>query len=56
VLEHDGVMMGLIEGEELSLNTLLHSLLLNSRNDAANVIAEHCSGSIERFIDELARG
>ena len=53
VLEHDGVVMGLNEGEHLTLNTLLHGLLLGSYNDAANVIAENCSGSVELFMEEL---
>lgn len=53
VLEHDGVMIGLKKGEALSLNTLLHSLLLYSSCDAANVIAEGCSGRVETFMEEM---
>lgn len=36
-------------GEELTINQLLHVLLINSANEAANVLAEHISGSIESF-------
>lgn len=53
LLEHDGVMYGIKYGEELSVRDLLHILLLASANDAANVLAEHVSGSIERFCEEL---
>lgn len=37
------------EGEELTIEDLLHVLLIPSANDAANVLAEHISGSIEEF-------
>ena len=53
VLEHDGVLLGLKEGEVMSLNALLHSLMLVSSNDVANVIAENSSGSVEAFMKEL---
>ncbi len=53
ILEHDGVVMGLKEGDVLPLNVLLHNMLLQSSNDAANVIAENHSGSIDAFINEL---
>lgn len=35
--------------EELTINDLLHVLLIPSANDAANVLAEHIAGSIESF-------
>lgn len=35
--------------EELSINDLLHVLLIPSANDAANVLAEHIAGSVESF-------
>lgn len=35
--------------EELTVNDLLHALLIPSANDAANVLAEHIAGSIESF-------
>lgn len=49
----DGSSMGLLRGEQLSLEALLHGLLLVSGNDAANAIAEAASGSIPRFMEEL---
>lgn len=36
-------------GEELTINQLLHALLIPSANDAANIIAEHIAGSISSF-------
>ena len=38
-------------GEQLTLETLLYGLLLCSGNDAAVAIAEHISGSQEKFAD-----
>jgi len=38
-------------GEELSVETLLEALLVVSANEAANVLAEGISGSIEEFVD-----
>ena len=38
-------------GEQLTLETLLYGLLLCSGNDAAVTIAEHISGSQEKFAD-----
>lgn len=36
-------------GEELTINQLLHVLLINSANEAANILAEHIAGSIDSF-------
>ena len=38
-------------GEELSISDLLYALLIPSANEAANVLAEHVSGSIEAFAE-----
>lgn len=45
------VHASLQEGEELTVEQLLNVLLIPSANDAANVLAEHISGSVERFAD-----
>ena len=39
----------LVEGEELTIDQLLHVLLIPSANDAANVLAEHIAGSVDSF-------
>ncbi|MEY8389038.1 D-alanyl-D-alanine carboxypeptidase family protein [Oscillospiraceae bacterium 38-13] len=49
----EGSSMYLKEGEELSLETLLYGLLLCSGNDAAVAVAEHVSGSVERFVKRM---
>ncbi len=45
----EGSSLYLAEGEELSVETLLYGLLLESGNDAAAALAIHVSGSIEDF-------
>ncbi|MBS0620301.1 MAG: D-alanyl-D-alanine carboxypeptidase [Verrucomicrobia bacterium] len=52
-LEYGGTHMGIKPGEALSMRTLLYGLMLSSANDAANVLAEHISGSVPRFMEEL---
>jgi len=39
--------------EELTVEQLLYALLLNSANEAANILAEHVGGSIEGFADMM---
>lgn len=43
------VKLHITEGEHYQLNDLLHSLMLESHNDAAVAIAEHVGGSVEGF-------
>lgn len=47
----DGSHIALEPGEELTLEQLLHALLIQSANDAALGIAKHTSGSIDKFVD-----
>jgi len=47
----DSSQMGLLTGEKLTAETLLYSLMIQSANDAANVLAESVSGSIPAFVD-----
>lgn len=51
--ESDGTMMGLKIGEMLTLDSLLHGLMLVSGNDAANVIAESIGGSVPGFLERV---
>lgn len=55
VLETGSSHIGIKRGERLTLETLLYGLLLESGNDAANVLAEAFSGSIKEFVDEMNR-
>lgn len=43
------VKLHIKEGEHYKLNDLLHSLMLESHNDAAVAIAEHVGGTVEGF-------
>lgn len=52
-LEPEGSHMGLKVGESMCLRHLLYGLLLASGNDAANVIAESVSGTIDAFMQQL---
>lgn len=45
--------IGIKLGEQLSLRTLLYGLMLQSGNDAANVLAQHVTGDIPKFTDLL---
>jgi len=47
--EINGSHIALEPGEIMSLNDLLHALLIESANDSAVVIAKHISGSVEEF-------
>jgi D-alanyl-D-alanine carboxypeptidase (penicillin-binding protein 5/6) len=49
----DSSLMGLTKGDLMSLEDLLHGLLLSSGNDAANVLAEVVSGSVQVFMHEF---
>lgn len=51
----DGTRVYLAEGEQVTLKKLEYGLLMHSGNDAATAIAEHISGSTEKFADELNR-
>jgi len=44
-----GTSIYLSEGEQLTMDEMLHGLMLRSGNDAAVAIAEHISGSVSAF-------
>ena len=45
--------LGLLSGERIRVNELLYALLLQSANDAAVALAEHVSGSVDAFVDDM---
>lgn len=47
------VRLGVREGEQFRLRDLLYSLMLESHNDAAVIIAEHIGTSVEGFADMM---
>ena len=49
----DGSNMGLNAGETLSLDDLLHGILITSANEGCNVVAEHIAGSMDGYVDMM---
>jgi len=47
--EANASLAGFYVGEKVNIFDLLYGLMLNSANEAANVLAEHISGSVEDF-------
>ncbi len=50
-----GSTIGLLAGEQRTVDELLHALMLVSANDAAVALAEHVSGSVSAFSDLMNR-
>ncbi|HVM11060.1 MAG TPA: D-alanyl-D-alanine carboxypeptidase family protein, partial [Actinomycetota bacterium] len=50
-----GARLGLRAGERIEVRQLLQALMLQSANDAAVALAEHVSGSVERFVRRMNR-
>lgn len=48
-LESGASIVGARVGDKMSVKDCLYALLLQSANEVANALAEHCSGSIEEF-------
>ncbi len=49
----EGSTMYLIAGEEISVESLLLGIIVNSANDAATSLAEYNAGSIELFVEKM---
>lgn len=49
----EGTSMYLKPGEKLTVNTLLHGLMLQSGNDAAVTLADHVGGSVDKFVSMM---
>ncbi|WP_270179007.1 D-alanyl-D-alanine carboxypeptidase family protein [Alkalihalobacillus sp. CinArs1] len=49
----DGTRVYLAEGETVPLEKLVKGMMVNSGNDAAVAIAEHLSGSVDAFAEEM---
>jgi D-alanyl-D-alanine carboxypeptidase (penicillin-binding protein 5/6) len=47
------VVVGLVPGEQIQVQALLYGLLLRSGNDAAVALAEHVSGSVREFVQQM---
>ncbi|RKQ33900.1 D-alanyl-D-alanine carboxypeptidase family protein [Oceanobacillus halophilus] len=49
----DGTTVFLVEEEKVLLKQLIQGMLINSGNDASVAIAEHLSGSVKKFSEDL---
>ena len=47
------VHLGALAGERFYVKDLLYSLMLESHNDSAVILAEHVGGSVEAFADKM---
>ena len=52
-LPYDASSANLLEGEQMTVEQLLHCILVVSAADACNVLAEAVSGSIEAFVERM---
>lgn len=53
LLEPDGVGLGLKVGQQMRLQDLLYAVLLESANDASNVLAQYLGGSISQYMKDV---
>ncbi len=52
-LKVEGTSMGLLDGDRVTYEALVHGMLLQSGNDAANVVAANVGGDIDGFVDMM---
>jgi len=48
-----GSNIGIIQGEQLTVEQLLYGALVASANEACNILAEHMSGDIDTFVGQM---
>ena len=51
----EAVRIGLMAGDKITVRDLLYTLLLCSANDSAIALAQHHSGSVEAFVEDMNR-
>lgn len=50
---NSGQVMGLVPGEQITVENLLYGALIHSGNDAAWALAEHYPGGVEKFVEVM---
>lgn len=50
---NSGQVMGLVPGEQITVENLLYGALIHSGNDAAWALAEHYEGGVEKFVEAM---
>ncbi|MBR4067255.1 MAG: peptidoglycan-binding protein [Clostridia bacterium] len=49
----DSSLMPVSPGEKMTMESLLHGLMIRSGNDAANAVAALCCGDVDTFVDKM---
>ena len=49
----DSSLVPVHPGEQMTMDALLHGLIIRSGNDAANAVATLCGGTVEDFVDDM---
>lgn len=49
----DSSLMPVYPGEKMTMDALLHGLMIRSGNDAANAVATLCAGSVDAFVERM---
>lgn len=49
----DGSSIGMDAGQSISLEQALYGIMVGSANEVANAVAEHVSGSIDKFVQQM---
>lgn len=52
-ITNQDIAINLQPGEQMSVENLLYAMLVYAANDAATVLAEHTSGSVEAFVEQM---
>ncbi len=52
-IERDSSHIGIVEGEQLTMEQCLYGIMLESANEVSNAVAEHVAGSIEEFANMM---
>ena len=52
-ITNQDIAINLQPGEQMSVENLLYAMLVYAANDAATVLAEHTSGSVEAFVEKM---
>ena len=52
-ITNQDIAINLEPGEQMSVEDLLYAMLVYAANDAAVVLAEHTSGSVEAFVEQM---
>ena len=52
-LSDDGSSLGIKAGEQMTVNDLLHCMLIASANEACNILAEAVCGDISTFVERM---